>query len=85
MYIDPIFEVKGFYLEVFVAGKMIGCVEVEYDETRTIGYYGRMKHTADQSFTTDRKILVKQGTEFESIFYPICGKVKDKSYLPLKK
>jgi hypothetical protein len=81
-YNDPIFEVFGFFCDVFVGGKMVGSIEVQYDESRTIGYYGRMKHQSDQDFLTNRKFLVKSGTEYETIMYPLCGKVKDKSYLP---
>lgn len=82
IYNDPIFDVFGFFCDVFVGGKMVGCIEVEYDGKRTIGYYGRTKHQAEQDFVTNRKFLVKRGAEYETIIYPLCGRVKDKSYLP---
>lgn len=79
MYNDVIqssFDVVGFFEEIFVGNKFMGCIPTEYQPERKIGYAGRTQRVVVDTFTTTSKKCVKNGTIITTYYFPVCGKIK---------
>lgn len=69
------FENLGYFEEIKLDGKNMGCVLCDEDPAREVGYYGKQTKVVDVAFFTDRKKKIKAGSVIETYYYPICGRI----------
>lgn len=72
--VESDYEVFGFYQDVFVDGKFVGCITSDYIPERPFGYAGRTISVAEDTFLTSQKKKVKKGQEMTTVYYPLCGR-----------
>ena len=69
------FENFGYFKEYYINGKFIGTLVCEKDR-ETLGYYGKSKEIIQDKIKLDNNKVLKQGTETETMLFPLCGKIK---------
>ena len=69
------FESLGFFKEIYINRKYIGCIPCETDPTRKIGYMGRKNEVMGEDMVIN-KTKIKKGSVVETIYYPLCGRIK---------
>lgn len=77
---ESLFEVKGFFLEIFINNQFQGSIPCQYTPGRNTGYTGREIITLECDITTSTKKRLKKGTIVTTYYFPICGKSVDKVF-----
>lgn len=77
---ENVFDVFGYFEEFIIDGKMIGTIsksgEKFEDTGREVGYYGTKHFVAESDILLDNGKKIKQGQDFYTRVYPLCGKRK---------
>lgn len=69
------FNYYGYYKEFYLNGKYLGNINTDKDRD-TIGYLGRKKELLTDIIILSNGKKLKANIEYETILYPLCGKVK---------
>lgn len=64
----------GYYKEYYLNGKYIGSIKTEKDR-EVIGYNGKLNENIDSVIILDNKKKLKLNTIYQTILYPLCGKM----------
>lgn len=64
----------GYYKEYYLNGKYIGSIKTEKDRN-IIGYNGKLNENIDSIIILDNKKKLKLNTIYQTILYPLCGKI----------
>lgn len=64
----------GYYKEYYLNGKYIGSIKTDKDRD-VIGYNGRLNENIDSIIILDNKKKLKINTIYQTILYPLCGKI----------
>ncbi len=74
--VESNYEVFGFFKEYYLDGKYLGSTRCEYEEGRTLGYYGRTYEVFTETFLTDTNKRVPKGVKVLTALNPLCGRYK---------
>ena len=64
----------GYYKEYYLNGKYIGSIKTDKDRN-IIGYNGKLNENIDSIIILDNKKKLKLNTIYQTILYPLCGKM----------
>lgn len=64
----------GYYKEYYLNGKYIGSIKTDKDRN-VIGYNGRLNENIETIIILDNKKKLKLNTIYQTILYPLCGKM----------
>jgi len=64
----------GYYKEYYLNGKYIGSIKTDKDRD-VIGYNGRLNENIETIIILDNKKKLKSNTTYQTILYPLCGKI----------
>lgn len=64
----------GFYKEYYLNNKYIGSIKTEKDRD-IIGYNGKKTELLKEPIILENKKKLKIGIEYQTIIYPLCGKI----------
>ena len=64
----------GYYKEYYLNGKYIGSIKSDKDR-EVIGYNGKLNENIDSIIILDNKKKLKLNTIYQTILYPLCGKM----------
>lgn len=77
-YPESNYEIVGFYKDVKINGELVGTFPCDEEKGRTWGYHGQMFETTTEKIITSKKKVIPAGTTIHTMYYPICGKLKNK-------
>ena len=69
------FESLGFFKEIYINRKYIGCISCDVEQNRKVGYVGRKNEVMGEDMVIN-KTKIKKGSVVETIYYPLCGRIK---------
>lgn len=79
-YPESNFHIHGFFKDAKWNGQLIGTFTCDEEKNRVWGYYGKKDETVLEVIKTSKNIIVPVGAVIETIYYPICGKLKVKPW-----
>ena len=65
----------GYYKEYYLNNKYIGSIKTEKDR-EIIGYNGKKLEQLKEPIILENKKKLKINIEYQTILYPLCGKIQ---------
>lgn len=67
-------EIIGYFEEYVVDSKFVGTLLCDEQQSREVGYYGKIEKIAESDIVLQNKKKIKKGQKYHTRYYPLNGK-----------